>query len=209
GAGGRGLPEGPVVGLAVVVAGEPEAHRAPDDQDRRRQPGRPRDPAPARAGGALGRDARGVQRRDVWLPEVILIDEGSPRQIDHNRAQPSGIDGGLLPPPVRAKGLLADLRPCLGWRVRYLRHSSTSPPWNLLGSPRVRWQGHGRRGRQARPGHSGLASRANPIPLNITLRPRWGPRGVSLSLQSTFVALFVAARPPRRGQRQAVTVPFH
>src|SRR5215469_16842442 len=43
-AGGRRLPERPVVGLPVVVAGEPETHRAPDDQYCRGQPCDPRNP---------------------------------------------------------------------------------------------------------------------------------------------------------------------
>ena len=46
--------------------------------------------------------------------------------------------------------------------------------WDRSGSA----AGAHRRKRQARPGYSGLASRANPIPLNITLLPPTGLRRV-------------------------------
>ena len=112
GAGRRRQPERPVVGLAVVVAGQPEAQREDQDHQRRRQrPPRDRRAEVTGALDALRGQAGRVERRQVRLCVVVLSLEGAPGGVDdegeeHHEGQPR-----LHPPPVPAQGLLLDPRP--------------------------------------------------------------------------------------------------
>ena len=107
---GRGRePEGPVVGLAVVVAGESEAEREDEDQQRRRvvpEGQRPegvaaRDAAVGDAGGVEGGDQVPVQG-DAGV--VVLPHEGRPRRVDDEGQQDGRGDRRFDPPAVLAQG---------------------------------------------------------------------------------------------------------
>src|SRR3954464_10828510 len=80
--GRRRQPEGPVVGLAVVVAGQPEAQREHQDVERRRDPRRAGDQLREGVALAAGGDAGRVEGRDVGLGEVVRVLEGAERRVD-------------------------------------------------------------------------------------------------------------------------------
>src|SRR6476469_5962370 len=85
----------PVVGLAVVVAGRPEAERDPEDQDRRREPPRQR----------LRRDQRREDRREVpvrlvWDAEERSPDEPGEEQVRRADREDDGLDARGEPPRV-------------------------------------------------------------------------------------------------------------
>ena len=117
GAGRRREPEGPVVGLPVVVTGEPEAQREDQDEDRRGEEGVAREEADVRRTllGARVRQAWRVERRDVRVLEVVLVGEGPDCRVDDERHQHEHGDERLQPPPVRSEGLGVD--PCASWRA--------------------------------------------------------------------------------------------
>ena len=117
GAGRRRPPEGAVVGLAVVVAGEAESEGEDQDQQGRRDvPGvdphaervAPGDAAAGQAGRVEGRDQVAVQRR---AGVVVLADEGGPGGVDDERGEDGDGDDRLDPPPVAAQGRLVGPAP--------------------------------------------------------------------------------------------------
>ena len=111
-AGRRREPERPVVGLAVVVAGQPEAEREDQDQQRRRErPPAERLPEVGRARDALVAQARRVERREVRLREVVRAGEGPPRRVDDERREHHERRRRVEPPSVGAKGLRVDPGP--------------------------------------------------------------------------------------------------
>ena len=98
---GGSAPERLVVRPPVVVAGDPESGRGPEDEERgrerqpRRPPGRLRpEQAVRRVAEQLGR----VQRREVAAVSVVLALDPGPGQVDEGRRQ-TGEDGGRLHPP--------------------------------------------------------------------------------------------------------------
>src|SRR5664280_1616698 len=103
-AGRRGQPERPVVRLAVVVAGHPEAQR--EDQDEQGGGDRPprdhgarvapRHAALGEAGGVEGRDERAVERGPG---EVVLVHEGGPAGVADEGEEDRGRHHGLHPVP--------------------------------------------------------------------------------------------------------------
>ena len=84
-AGRRAQPERPVVGLAVVVAGQPEAQREDQDDQRRRQ--RPPRERLAEVGGALDAVAQAgrVERREVGRGVVVRALERPDGGVDDER----------------------------------------------------------------------------------------------------------------------------
>ena len=104
GAPGRRQPEGPVVRLAVVVAGHPETEREDQDDQRRRQPPPGAEGGDlAAAGDAVRGQAGGVQRGDVRRPVVVPVLERPPGRVDHEAEQHREGDERLQPPLVRAQ----------------------------------------------------------------------------------------------------------
>ncbi len=83
-AGGRRPEERPVVGLAVVVAGEPEAERDRQDQQRRRERPPVADDAP-RGVLAVRGEARRVERRQVRVGVVVGVDQRPPTSRTRRR----------------------------------------------------------------------------------------------------------------------------
>src|SRR2546425_12859798 len=77
-------PEGLVIGAAVVVTGEPESPRRPENQQRRREPqqaGPPRGPgAEPAVGGA--EQLRRIEWRQVGTEAVMVALERRPGRID-------------------------------------------------------------------------------------------------------------------------------
>ena len=107
----RAQPERAVVGLAVVVAGHPEAQREDQDDQRRRQ----RQPAErlAEVRGAVDAvaEARRVERREVRLGEVVRAHERPPGRVDDERREHHEGGQRVEPPPVGPQGLLGDPGP--------------------------------------------------------------------------------------------------
>ena len=148
-AGRRRQPEGPVVGLAVVVAGEAEAEREDEDQQRRRVVPEGQRPEGVAARHAAVGDAGRVEGRDqvpvqVGPGVVVLPHEGGPRRVDDEGQQDRRRDRRLDPPAVLAQG--GHVRPapgrpdrnrCRGCALDRRRHSHLlSAQLNAQLSPR-------------------------------------------------------------------------
>src|SRR5947208_8676004 len=119
-AAGRGPPERAVVRLPVVVAGQPEETGRPEDEERGRDDADDRErgePPEERERDVLaaGREAGGVERREVGLGVVVGVLEGGPRRVDDEEAQVGHDQGRLDPPEVPAGGAL-DADPPVGRR---------------------------------------------------------------------------------------------
>ena len=102
-AGRRVRPERLVVGAAVVVAGETEAARRPENQERCRKRQRGRPPArlrPEPAMGTLTEEQRGVERREVGPELVVLALECCPGRVDDESAEHGEGQKRLRPPRV-------------------------------------------------------------------------------------------------------------
>ncbi len=111
-AGRRREPERPVVGLAVVVAGQPEAEREDQDQQgRRERPPTERLSEVRRARDALVAQARRVERREVRLREVVLAGERPPRRVDDEGDEHHERRRRVEPPSVGTKSLRVDPSP--------------------------------------------------------------------------------------------------
>ena len=150
GAGRRRPPEGAVVGLAVVVAGEPEAEGEDQDEQGRRVVPEGQRPEGVAAGHAAVGDARRIEGRDQVPVEpdagvVVLADEGGPGGVDDEGGQHRDGDDRLHPPGVLAQGRLVGPAPgrpdgdrCRGHAVGRGRHSyllaaQVSPSLGLSG----------------------------------------------------------------------------
>ena len=123
---GRREPEGPVVGLAVVVAAHPEAQREDQDDQRGRQaPPAERRPEVGRAGGLTGvGQARRVERREVRRGVEVVALEGAPGREDHEPSEHDERREGRQPPAIRAERLDVELSP--GGPVHACRHRCPS-----------------------------------------------------------------------------------
>ena len=114
-AGGRRLPHRPVVGLAVVVAGQPEQQQERQGQRRVRAAtstsGRNCGQKSLASGAHAVAHARRVERRQVVVvrDEVVVPQERPHRRVDHERGEAEVGDQRRLPPPVGAQRALRDL----------------------------------------------------------------------------------------------------
>ena len=114
---GRGRPpEGPVVGLAVVVAGEAEAEREDQDEQRGRPAPEGQGPEGVAARHAALGDAGRVEGRNQVPVEgdpgvVVPADEGGPGRVDDERGEHRHRHHGLDPPGVLAQGGLVGPTP--------------------------------------------------------------------------------------------------
>ena len=123
----RREPERPVVGLAVVVAGHPEAQRE-DQDDQRRREGEPAERL-AEVGRALHAvpEAGRVERREVRRGVVVAAHERADRGVDDERGEHHECRQRRQPPPIGAQGPFLDRGPggplhsCVGRRHRHLR----------------------------------------------------------------------------------------
>ena len=111
---GRRLPHRPVVGAAVVVAGQPEQQQERQRQRRVREPphvGQDLRPEVAGLRRAARADARRVERRQVVVlgDVVVVLQERPHRRVDDERGEAQVHDQRRLPPPVGAQGALRDL----------------------------------------------------------------------------------------------------
>src|SRR6478672_6431094 len=116
GVGRRRQPERAVVGLAVVVAGQPETEEERQDQqaerDERRELAEP-GPEVARGGDAGRREAGRRERREVvvLLDEVVALRRRADERIQQPGHQQGEGDRRLDPPPVGAQRARRDARP--------------------------------------------------------------------------------------------------
>ena len=104
----RVVPERLVVGPAVVVAGEPEADRRPQNQERGRERYRARPPARSRPEQAVRRvaeDLGRVERREIRPEVVVLALERRPRGVHDERRERGEDAERLRQPSVRPTGL--------------------------------------------------------------------------------------------------------
>ena len=118
-----GIPrEGAVVGLAVVVASEPEARGTRQDEHRGREKPEPHLVRPAHF------EERRVERREVRAPLVRVALEGAPRRVDDEAREDEDGRRGTGPPVVLAEGAAERLEGCDGQMYGLVRH-------DLLGGP--------------------------------------------------------------------------
>ncbi len=145
-----------VVGLAVVVAGGPEAERDPQDEQARAEPGR----QPRRARSAARRAARGSRRPRTGLSrtaasqqdpadEEVRGADREERPLDRGRQPPRGRVGCVAPKPRGAVpgGLRREApirgRACVGSVVielRVLRSGVAGRASRLGRTPRRAWR---------------------------------------------------------------------
>ena len=151
GAGRRREPERPVVGLAVVVAGQPEAEREDQDDQRRRERA-PLERLPevrgaldAVAAGTASRTARGTARSSSRGPEGPpgrVDDEGGEHHERRQRGEPPavGAQGASLDPGPRGPVTPVSVS---------CQHVATPPQWTtgptMAGDTR-KWKGARRHG---------------------------------------------------------------
>src|SRR6266581_8588102 len=107
-AGRRVRPERFVISAPIVVAGEPESARRPENQQR----GRKRHPAgpPARfrakpTVGGIAEKFRGIKGREVRAPAVVRALERGPGRVDDKSRESEERQQRLYPPRVRSGGL--------------------------------------------------------------------------------------------------------
>ena len=124
----RAEPERAVVGLAVVVAGHPEAQR--EDQDDQRRGERPPGERLAEVGGALHAvaQARRVERREVGRGVVVAAQEGADGGVDDEGREHDERGQRAKPPPVLAQRPRLDAGPGrTASRLVGRRHASSEP----------------------------------------------------------------------------------
>src|SRR5664280_606592 len=147
-AGGRRHPERPVVGLAVVVAGQPESEG--EDQDE--QGGGDRPPGDDRARVASGHaalgEARRVERRDEVAVEartgvVVLVHERRPAGVADEQGEHGGRDDLLNPPSVLAEGRHGGTAPDPSQNDRCTRGTRRFLQTGQFASPSSGSSGHG------------------------------------------------------------------
>src|SRR4051812_31222713 len=96
-------PESLVIGAAIVVAGQPQSARRPENEQGRGKQKPDRPPGRLRAEPALRRIAkklRRIKRREI-RPEMIMVSlERRPRGINDKAAQPQKDQQRLRPPSV-------------------------------------------------------------------------------------------------------------
>src|SRR2546425_2394671 len=122
----RRQPEGAVVGLAVVVAGQPEETWAPQDQEGRREHaddgereiGQP--DAEAQMQARL-RDAGRVEGREVGRDEIVRVLERGPRRVDDECAEDDHDREWQRPPGVGPQMGRRDGRPPLTQHATHAR----------------------------------------------------------------------------------------
>ena len=104
----RVVPERLVVGAAIVVAGQPEADRRPQDQERRREGHRIRPPARPRPQEAVRRvseDLGRIERREIRPRVIVLALERRPRGVHDERREREEDAEGLRQPGVEPSSL--------------------------------------------------------------------------------------------------------
>src|SRR5437773_2697783 len=91
GTGGRIGPKGLVVRAPIIVAGQPEPARPPEDEEggRKWQSTRP----PSRFGAkqavrGVSQQFRGIKRRDVRPPKIVRSLKGGPGRIHYETGEP-------------------------------------------------------------------------------------------------------------------------
>ena len=136
-AGRRRPEERPVVGLPVVVAGEPETER---ERAGPASAGDRVEPVPEerhRGVGAARGQARRVERRQVRLDVVVGVHEGGPGGVDGEGAEDDHGDEGLHPPAVPAecprrvdRDRYGTCVPCRGGHSRGCSLSSEGAGWS-------------------------------------------------------------------------------
>src|SRR5579883_449085 len=105
GAGGRIGPEGLVVGAAVVVAGQAESARSPQDQHGRGERQEHRPPRGRRGGQQRRVKRREVIRAVVSAAGIVIALERGPRRVHDKRREAQEHQQRLAPPGILAPGL--------------------------------------------------------------------------------------------------------
>src|SRR6185369_5099985 len=97
----RREPEGAVVRLAIVITGESESGRRPQDQNCWGQ-------GPIKQGksrvGAVGTQTGGVKGREVGINEVVRVHQRRPGGVDDEGRQHRHRQRRLYPPGILAQG---------------------------------------------------------------------------------------------------------